>query len=125
VAGFDVLYALQDTEFDRRHGLHSIPAMLGERRAIGLARVMHVITILSLAIVGLVTNGGLLYFAGVLIAAALLLYEHRLVRPGDLSKLDAAFFTMNGVISIVFFLCVVAERAAHALGWGARIGIGV
>jgi 4-hydroxybenzoate polyprenyltransferase len=124
VAGFDVLYSLQDTEFDRRHGLHSIPATLGERRAIGLARVMHMVTIVSLAIVGMVTNGGMLYFAGVVIAGALLLHEHRLVHPGDLSKLDAAFFTMNGVISIVFFLCVFAERTVVALGWGARLGIG-
>jgi 4-hydroxybenzoate polyprenyltransferase len=123
-AGFDVLYALQDTEFDRRNGLHSIPATLGEGRAIMLARVMHLITIASLAIVGVATGGGVLYFAGVAIAAGLLTYEHRLVRPGDLSKLDAAFFTMNGVISIVFFLCVFAERTAVALGWGARLGIG-
>jgi len=123
-AGFDVLYALQDTEFDRRHGLHSIPATLGEGRAIGLARVMHFITIASLAIVGVATGGGVLYFTGVAIAAGLLIYEHRLVHPGDLSRLDAAFFTMNGVISIVFFLCVFAERAVVALGWGARLGIG-
>jgi len=123
-AGFDVLYALQDTEFDRRHGLHSIPATLGEGPAIGLARVMHFITIASLAIVGVATGGGVLYFTGVAIAAGLLIYEHRLVHPGDLSRLDAAFFTMNGVISIVFFLCVFAERAVVALGWGARLGIG-
>jgi 4-hydroxybenzoate polyprenyltransferase len=124
VAGFDVLYALQDTDFDRRHGLHSIPATFGETMAIALARTMHLVTIASLAIVGFATGGGILYFAGVTIAAVLLVWEHRLVRPGDLSKLDAAFFTMNGVISIAFFLCVLAERAAFALGWGARMAIG-
>lgn len=124
VAGFDVLYALQDTDFDRRNGLHSIPATFGETIAIGLARTMHLVTIASLAIVGAATGGGILYFAGVTIAAVLLVWEHRLVRPGDLSKLDAAFFTMNGVISIAFFLCVLAERAAFALGWGARMTIG-
>jgi 4-hydroxybenzoate polyprenyltransferase len=124
VAGFDVLYALQDTDFDRRNGLHSIPATLGERRAILLSRAMHLITVSSLAIVGVATAGGLLYFVGVAIAAVLLAWEHRLVRPGDLSRLDAAFFTMNGVISIAFFLCVLAERAVVALGWGTRMGLG-
>lgn len=110
VGGFDVLYALQDTEFDRAQGLFSLPARLGEARAISLARTMHVLTVVSLAVVGAATGSGWLYAVGVAIAAALLLYEHRLVRPGDLSRLDAAFFTMNGVISIVFCLCVVAER---------------
>ncbi|MGQ0646652.1 MAG: UbiA-like polyprenyltransferase [Gemmatimonadaceae bacterium] len=110
VGGFDVLYALQDTEFDRANGLHSIPAMLGERRAIALVRALHLWTVVGLAVVGLVTAGGWLYFVGVAITGALLLYEHRLVKPGDLSRLDAAFFTMNGVISIAFFVCVIAER---------------
>lgn len=110
VAGFDVLYALQDTDFDRAQGLHSIPAMLGTPRAIQLARAMHVVTVASLATVGAATGSGWLYFVGVAVAAALLLYEHRLVRPGDLSRLDAAFFTMNGIISITFFACVLAER---------------
>lgn len=124
VAGFDVLYSLQDTDFDRHNGLHSIPAALGEGRAILLARLMHLVTIVSLAIVGGVTGGGVLYFVGVAIAAVLLTWEHHLVRPGDLTKLDAAFFTMNGVISIAFFLCVLGERAVFALGWGARLGVG-
>jgi 4-hydroxybenzoate polyprenyltransferase len=116
VGGFDVLYALQDTEFDRANGLHSIPAMLGEARAIALTRVLHVTTIVALSVVGWATAGGWLYFAGVAIAALLLGYEHRLVHPGDLSRLDAAFFTMNGVISIVFFVCVFAERVLRAGG---------
>lgn len=114
VGGFDVLYALQDAEFDRANGLHSLPAMLGEARAILLTRGLHLCTVAALAIVGVATGGGWLYFAGVAIAAVLLAHEHRLVRPGDLSKLDAAFFTMNGVISIVFFACVVAERLVRA-----------
>lgn len=110
VGGFDVFYALQDTEFDRANGLHSIPAMLGEARAIAVARVLHVVTILSLAIVGVATDSGTWYALGVVIAAVLLAWEHRLVRPADLSRLDAAFFTMNGVISIAFFACVLVER---------------
>ncbi len=112
VAGFDVLYALQDITFDREQGLHSIPAMFGETRAITIARVLHLVTVVSLATVGVATGGGWLYFVGVGIAALLLGYEHSLVKPGDLSRLDAAFFTMNGIISIAFFACVLAERLA-------------
>ena len=110
VAGFDIFYALQDVSFDRKHGLHSIPAAIGEARAIAVARVMHVITVLALAAVGLGVGGGAWYLAGVVVVAGLLVYEHSLVRPHDLGRLDAAFFTMNGVISIVFLAFVLAER---------------
>jgi 4-hydroxybenzoate polyprenyltransferase len=121
-AGFDVLYALPDIAFDRAHGLHSIPAALGERSAIGVARGLHALTVLSLALVGVgaFPGGGaasVLYWAGVIVVAALLLYEHSLVRPGDLSKLDAAFFTMNGVISLLLFGFVLAGRLYAA--WSA------
>jgi 4-hydroxybenzoate polyprenyltransferase len=125
-AGFDVLYALPDIAFDRAHGLHSIPAALGERGAIAVSRGLHSATLLSLALVGAGAYSGntlttQLYWAGVLVVAALLLYEHSLVKPGDLSRLDAAFFTMNGVISLLLFGFVLAGRlsvawtAAHAL----------
>ncbi|HUF28231.1 MAG TPA: UbiA-like polyprenyltransferase [Gemmatimonadaceae bacterium] len=110
VGGFDILYALQDTEFDREHGLHSIPVAIGERGALALARFLHVTTVVALAAAGIAAGDGWLYAAGVVVAAALLVYEHSLVRPGDLSRLDAAFFTMNGVISIVFFGFVLVER---------------
>ena len=110
VAGFDIFYALQDVGFDREQGLHSIPAAVGERRAIGVARLLHAITVLALAAVGVGVGGGWWYAAGVAVVAGLLIYEHSLVRPHDLSRLDAAFFTMNGVISIVFFTFVLAER---------------
>jgi 4-hydroxybenzoate polyprenyltransferase len=110
VAGFDIFYALQDVEFDRRHGLHSIPAALGEKRAVTVARVLHTITVAALAAVGFGIGGGAWYVAGVVVVALLLLYEHSLVRPNDLSRLNAAFFTMNGVISIVFLTFVLAER---------------
>jgi len=111
--GFDILYALQDVAFDRANRLHSLPAALGERRALGVARVLHVGTVLLLALVGLATGGGVLYALGVAVVALLLAYEHSLVKPDDLSKLDAAFFTMNGVISITFFTFVLLERALH------------
>ena len=114
-AGFDVLYALPDIEFDRANGLHSIPVAFGERGAIAIARGLHVVTTLSLVLIGVTLFptfdlSSLLYWAGVLIASLLLLYEHTLVRPGDLSRLDAAFFTMNGVTSLVLFAFLLAGR---------------
>ena len=114
-AGFDVLYALPDIAFDRAQGLHSIPAALGERGAIAVSRGLHAVTLLSLALVGAgAFHGGgvasVLYWTGVFVVAVLLVYEHSLVRPGDLSRLDAAFFTMNGVISLLLFGFVLAGR---------------
>ena len=110
VGGFDVFYALQDVAFDRERGLHSIPAALGERKALLVARSLHVGTVVALAAVGAAVDAGWLYWVGVAVVAALLLFEHSLVRADDLSKLDAAFFTTNGIISIAFFGFVLAER---------------
>ncbi len=109
VAGFDVLYACQDFEFDRDAGLHSIPRHLGIRRALWVARAFHMIMLALL--VGLLWSFGLgkLAVAGVAVVAALLAYEHSLVSADDLSKLNAAFFTMNGVISILFFFSVAGD----------------
>lgn len=111
--GFDILYALQDVAFDRANGLFSLPAALGAPRALTVARALHAGTVLLLALVGWATGGGPLYALGVAVVALLLAYEHSLVKPDDLSKLDAAFFTMNGVISISFFTCVLLERVLH------------
>src|SRR5688500_3905119 len=110
VAGFDILYSLQDVEFDRSQRLYSIPAAVGESRALTLARVLHVLAVLALVAAGFAAAAGIPYWVGVGVVALLLGYEHSLVRPGDLSKLDAAFFTMNGVISIAFFGFVLLER---------------
>ena len=110
VAGFDVLYALQDVAFDRETGLHSIPAALGEARALTASRVLHAATVIALAAVGAAVDASWMYWLGVVVVAALLLYEHSLVNANDLSKLDAAFFTMNGIISVTFFGFVLAER---------------
>ena len=116
VAGFDIFYALQDVDFDRAHGLHSVPVAMGDAGAIGLARALHALTVALLAAVALAAPAGRGWILlGVLVVAALLVWEHRLVRPGDLSRLDAAFFTMNGVISIVFFLFVLAARTLDHL----------
>jgi 4-hydroxybenzoate polyprenyltransferase len=108
--GFDVLYALPDVEFDRAQGLHSIPAAVGVPAAIGIARALHLVTVAALGTTMWVAGGGWLAWVGVGIAAALLAYEHSLVRADDLSRLDAAFFTMNGVISLSFFGAVLADR---------------
>jgi len=110
VAGFDILYALQDISFDRENGLYSVPSTFGEANALGIARILHLTTVAGLAFGGLGAGAGIVYFAGVIVAAALLLYEHSLVKVDDFSRLDAAFFTMNGVISIVFLGFVFTER---------------
>jgi 4-hydroxybenzoate polyprenyltransferase len=110
VGGFDILYALQDISFDRENGLYSVPATFGEANALRIARMLHLTTVAALAIAGLGAGAGVVYFVGVLVAGALLLYEHLLVKVGDFSRLDAAFFTMNGVISIVFLGFVFTER---------------
>lgn len=112
--GFDVLYALQDVDFDREHGLHSLPAAIGVRNAIQVSRGLHAATVGLLAIVvsqaAGVASAGWISYAGVVAVAALLTYEHTLVSEEDLSRLDAAFFTMNGVISIVFFAFILIDR---------------
>jgi len=116
--GFDVLYALQDIEFDRTERLHSLPAAVGGHVALNIARGLHVATVACLAAVGAATfengPGGSFYALGVAVAAGLLIYEHSLVKHDDFSRLNAAFFTMNGVISIVFFACVLIERLTGA-----------
>jgi 4-hydroxybenzoate polyprenyltransferase len=110
VGGFDILYALQDVSFDRENGLYSVPSTFGEANALGIARALHLTTVAALALAGVGAGAGLVYFLGVSVAAALLLYEHSLVKADDFSRLDAAFFTMNGVISIVFLGFVFTER---------------
>ena len=109
VAGFDVLYACQDFAFDSSHGLYSIPRAVGIPRALLMARGFHLLTLLMLFGVLWVFQLGKLAAVGVVLVALLLRYEHSLVRADDLSKLDAAFFTMNGVISVVFFVFVAAD----------------
>jgi 4-hydroxybenzoate polyprenyltransferase len=103
LAGFDVLYALQDLEFDRGHGLYSIPRRFGVRRSLYIARIFHVVTFLLLISNGLLFGLGAFYWAGLVIIACLFLYEHSLLKDGDLSKLDMAFLNMNGYISMTIF----------------------
>jgi len=110
VAGFDIFYALPDAGFDRDEGLRSAVVRLGERRAILLAKLLHGLTVPALALFGWGAGFGGWYFAGLVVAAAILAYEHQLVRPGDLSRLDAAFFTMNGVMSVTVFAFALIDR---------------
>jgi len=109
VGGFDVIYACQDYDYDSAHGLHSIPRYLGIKNALTIARLFHILMI-GLLVALVITFGlGKLAMVGVAAVTALLLYEHLLVRHDDLSKLNAAFLTMNGVISVVFFLFVAGD----------------
>jgi len=109
VAGFDFFYALFDIDVDRSEGLHSIATRFGVRGAFAAARLAHVATVVCLIRVGLGLDVGVLYWIGVAVVGALLVYEHALVRPGNLRRLDAAFFTMNGVISVVFAAFVIVD----------------
>ncbi len=112
IAGFDLIYACQDVEFDRRNGLHSVPARFGIAAALITARVCHVLTIAAFALLGWMMGLGLLYWLGVLVVAGLLVYEHSLISPRDLSKLDIAFFNVNGYISVILFFAVIGGRLA-------------
>ncbi len=103
-AGFDVLYACQDFDFDRREGLHSIPSKLGVRRALWIARGLHAGAFVALVTLYAVTRLGPLALVGVVVTAGLLLYQHRLVRSDDLSRLNAAFFTTNAFVSVILLL---------------------
>jgi 4-hydroxybenzoate polyprenyltransferase len=109
VAGFDLFYALFDLDVDRREGLHSWATRFGVHGVFAGARAMHALTVVALAVAGAGLDVGWLYWVGVAVVAALLAYEHLLVKPDDLRRLDAAFFTMNGVISIAFFAFVLLD----------------
>lgn len=109
VGGFDVLYACQDFEFDTKAGLHSIPRYCGVARSLWIARIFHLVMLLLLIAAVLSFGLGKIALIGVAVVALLLGYEHSLVSSDDLSKLNAAFFTMNGVISVVFFAFVAAD----------------
>lgn len=109
VAGFDLFYSLLDMDFDRRTGLHSWATRFGERATFRGARALHAATVALLVAAGLGLKVGVGYWVGVAAVALLLVYEHSLVRPGDLRRLDAAFFTVNGVISLVFCAFVLID----------------
>jgi len=110
VAGFDIFYALQDEAFDRAERLRSFVVRFGQQRAILLAKILHGFSIVALLAFGYGAGLGWPYFAGVGIGAGIIAWEHQLVKPGDLSRLNAAFFTANGIVSIVVFLGALVDR---------------
>ena len=110
IGGFDLIYACQDVEFDRANGLHSVPARFGIAPALRAARVCHALTIVAFVVLGWMVGLGAAYWVGVLAVAGLFVYEHSLVSPVDLSRLDVAFFNVNGYIAMILFFAVLAGR---------------
>jgi 4-hydroxybenzoate polyprenyltransferase len=110
LAGFDVLYSLQDHEFDRSHGLHSIPVRFGVGRGLRLSSFFHALTVLFLVLVGAIADLGPIYWLGVLGISLILFWEHRLVTPTDFSRIDRAFFDFNAYVSIGYFFVTLSDR---------------
>ena len=109
VAGFDVIYALQDMEFDRKNHLFSLPARLGAGPALALSTAFHVATVLLLVATALLTQMGLIAYTGIAVVAAILFWEHRIVKPGDLSRVNVAFFSLNGYVSILLLITFATD----------------
>ena len=109
IGGFDIIYACLDIDFDRKEGLHSLPAPLGVAKALWITRVFHLLAVARLVVIGQVGGRGLVYYAGVAIVAGLLAYENAIVSARDLSRVNTAFMTMNGIISIVYIVFLTAD----------------
>jgi len=109
VSGFDVIYALQDEEFDRNHKLYSMPSWLGKRNALTISSVLHIFSFSCFVLIAVIGNFGAWYWIGLLIFTCLLIYQHLIVKPNDLSRVNVAFFTTNGVASIVFSIFVLID----------------
>ncbi len=109
VSGFDIIYALQDEAFDRSNKLHSIPVYLGKSKALKLSTIFHLLTTIFLLFAGLKANFGVLYWVAFLIFTGLLAYQHTIVKPYDLSKVNLAFFTTNGIASVLFGVLVITD----------------
>ena len=109
LAGFDVIYSLQDREFDRKIGLHSIPVRFGVAGALRLSGVFHIGTVLFLALVGIAAHLGIIYWLGFSAVAVVLIWEHRIVTPTDLSRINKAFFDLNAYVSLGYFLFTAAD----------------
>lgn len=109
LAGFDTLYALQDIEFDKSHGIYSIPKRFGIKNALLLARLFHLITFIMFIVTGVLFKMAIFYWLGIMIVGGLFIYEHSLIKKNDLSKLDMAFFNMNGYISITVFIFTLVD----------------
>ena len=109
VSGFDIIYALQDVEFDQSQNLYSIPAILGKEKALGVSEVLHVLSAVMVIAAGFIGNFGLFYWCGTGVFSGMLIYQHSIVKPGDLSRVNLAFMTANGIASVVFAVFVLAD----------------
>jgi 4-hydroxybenzoate polyprenyltransferase len=116
LAGFDIIYSLQDREFDRAHGLHSIPVRFGVTGALRLSSLFHICTIVFLILVGVAAHLGAIYWVGCLAVSLILMWEHRIVRPDDLSRINRAFFDFNAYVSIGYFLITLADVLVSSVG---------
>lgn len=109
VSGFDIIYALQDVEFDRSQNLYSIPSWLGKAKALRVSECLHLLSTIAVIAAGIIGGFGWLYWVGVLVFMSCLIYQHSLVKPNDLRKVNIAFMTMNGIASVVFAVFVIAD----------------
>ena len=113
VSGFDIIYALQDEEFDKANRLHSIPSMLGKSKALRVSELLHVVSAAAVIGAGLYGNFGWLYWIGVAVFAGMLVYQHSIVKPNDLRRVNLAFMTANGIASVVFAVFVISDLFIH------------
>jgi len=109
VSGFDIIYALQDIEFDRSNNLYSIPASTGKKNALNISILLHFLSGVCIILAGIDGNFGWLFWLGVVVFLSLLIYQHTIVKPGNISKVNVAFFTTNGIASVVFCICVLLD----------------
>jgi 4-hydroxybenzoate polyprenyltransferase len=113
VSGFDIIYALQDEEFDKQNQLHSIPSMLGKRRALRVSELLHVLSAICVIYAGIYGKFGYWYWVGIAVFTGMLIYQHSIVKPGDLRRVNIAFMTANGIASVVFAFFVILDLFIH------------
>lgn len=113
VAGFDIIYACQDVDFDRSHSLYSLPAKFGVATSLRISSLLHVLAVMGLCLLGFVLSLGWFFWLGVVLVAFMLVWEHSLVGPKDLSKVNAAFFSANGYVSIAICVAIVLDKISH------------
>jgi len=116
VSGFDIIYALQDEDFDKQNQLHSIPSAVGKIKALRISEMLHVLSAACVIAAGFYGHFGIWYWTGVVFYIGLLIYQHTLVKPHDLSKVNLAFFTTNGIASVVFAIFVILDLFLHKTG---------
>ena len=109
IAGFDVLYTLADRDFDGKAGIHSIPVRFGAAAALSISAALHTASVAALLVVGHAAGLGWIYLAGMALVVTMLVWEHAILRPSDLSRLDVAFFNLNGYVSVVYFAATLAD----------------